>query len=90
VKEPGKDPVVVRTFEMSEGGMSVYSAETLPLGTPLIVEASLAGGARPIKVPAVVRNVRGFRCGLEFPEIAEAERNEIARYLSALTDVIEI
>jgi hypothetical protein len=83
------EAMVVRTFEMSEGGMSVYIAETLELGTRLLVEVSLPG-SKAFRIPAIVRNVRGFRCGLELPEIEGEHRAAIARYLNTLADVIEI
>jgi c-di-GMP-binding flagellar brake protein YcgR len=81
---------VVRTFELSEGGMSIYASETLEAGTRWIVEFSLPQGEGLLKINAVVRNRRGFRCGLEFVDILEFQQNEIARYLSGLADVIEI
>jgi c-di-GMP-binding flagellar brake protein YcgR len=89
-EEPEDEAFVVRTFELSEGGMSVYAGETLELGTPLFVYLALSQAAEPMKIRAVVRNRRGFRCGVEFVELAAAERQEIVRYLNALADVIEI
>lgn len=87
---PDAAAAVVRTFELSEGGMSVYASETLVVGTRLIVEFSLPQGKGVLKINAVVRNRRGFRCGLEFVDIAEFQQSEIGRYLSTLADVIEI
>ena len=43
-----------------------------------------------MNIRAVVRNRRGFRCGMQFVDLSVADRHEIARYLSALADVIEI
>jgi c-di-GMP-binding flagellar brake protein YcgR len=83
------EAMVVRTFEMSEGGMSVYISQTLALGARMIVEVSLPG-SKAFRIPAIVRNVRGFRCGLELPDIASEHRAAIARYLNTVTDVIEI
>jgi c-di-GMP-binding flagellar brake protein YcgR len=90
LEEPEDEAFVVRTFELSEGGMSVYASETLEPGTPLLVYLALSHGAEAMKIRAVVRNRRGFRCGVEFVELAMAERQEIVRYLNALADVIEI
>jgi c-di-GMP-binding flagellar brake protein YcgR len=87
---PDNAASVVRTFELSEGGMSIYASETLEAGTRLIVEFSLPQGEGVLKINAVVRNRRGFRCGLEFVDIAEYQQTEIARYLTGLADVIEI
>lgn len=90
MEEPEEEAFVVRTFELSEGGMSVYAAETLEMGAPLLVEMALSHGAEPMNIRAVVRNRRGFRCGMQFVDLSVADRHEIARYLSALADVIEI
>jgi c-di-GMP-binding flagellar brake protein YcgR len=87
---PDEAASVVRTFELSEGGMSIYAGETLVVGTRLIAEFSLPNGKGLLKINAIVRNRRGFRCGLEFVDMAEYERTEICRYLSTLADVIEI
>lgn len=90
LEEPDESSVVVRTYEMSEGGMSVYAPETWETGSQLIVEVSLPRSAETLRLRCVVRNRRGFRCGMEFVELKVAERAEIARYLSSLVDVIEI
>jgi hypothetical protein len=37
----------------------------------------------------VVRNRRGFRCGLEFVDLAAAERLEIVRYLDSVAGAEE-
>ena len=87
---PEEASFVVRTFELSEGGMSVYASETLETGTRVISEFTLPNTKCALKVRGVVKNRRGFRCGLEFVDIPEVDRLEIARYLSALADVIEI
>ncbi len=80
---------VVRTFEMSEGGMSVYVSEPLPVGEKVQVELSLPG-VKPFRLAAVVRNVRGFRCGLELTDVTKAQRTAIGHYLTSVADVIEI
>jgi c-di-GMP-binding flagellar brake protein YcgR len=89
-EEPEETALVVRTYEMSEGGMSVYASETLEIGTLMLAEVSLPNTAHTLRLRAVVRNRRGFRCGMQFVELPEAERFEILRYLGALVGVIEI
>jgi c-di-GMP-binding flagellar brake protein YcgR len=89
-EEPEESALVVRTYELSEGGMSVYASETLETGTFMLAELSLPNTAKPMRLRAVVRNRRGFRCGLQFVDLPEAERTEILRYLGALIGVIEI
>ena len=88
--EPDENPSVVRTYEMSEGGMSVYASETLDVGTMIMVELSLPAEQRPLRLRAVVKNRRGFRCGMEYVELPEVDRAEISRYPLSLADVIEI
>jgi c-di-GMP-binding flagellar brake protein YcgR len=89
-EEPDEHASVVRTYELSEGGMSVYASETLDIGTFMLAEFSLAPSQYGLRIRAVVRNRRGFRCGLEFVDLPAAERAEILRYLGSLADVIEI
>ena len=89
VPEGSEHGAVVRTFEMSEGGMSLYVSETLPVGERVQVELSLPG-SKAFRVAGVVRNVRGFRCGLELIDVSKTHRAAIARYLTTVADVIEI
>ncbi|HVJ04507.1 MAG TPA: PilZ domain-containing protein [Candidatus Saccharimonadales bacterium] len=89
-EDPDHMGAVVRTYELSEGGMSVYASETLDVGTFLMAELGLPGSTEQLRLRAVVRNRRGFRCGMEFVDPPPAARAEIARYLKELADVIEI
>ncbi len=89
-EDPEHTAAVVRTYELSEGGMSVYASETLDVGTFLMTELSLPGATGQLRLRTVVRNRRGFRCGMEFVDPPPAARAEISRYLRELADVIEI
>jgi c-di-GMP-binding flagellar brake protein YcgR len=89
-EEPEENTAVVRTYELSEGGMSVYASETLEKGTVLLVEMALPGVPKPLRLRAVVKNRRGFRCGMEFVELPAGERSEIVRYLAAAEGVVDI
>lgn len=80
-EEPDEAAIIVRTYELSEGGMSVYASVTLEMGASMLVELSLPTSQRALRIRAVVRNRRGFRCGLEFIDIATADRHEILRYI---------
>ncbi len=84
------DVFTVRSFEMSEGGMSVYSSEPLEIGLCLSAEFELPEQNTPMKIETVVRNQRGFRCGMEFVEPSDEQRSQIVRYLESLPNVIEI
>lgn len=81
--------VVVRTYEMSEGGLSLYTPEPLPLDTPVQLEIALPGTGHAFSAKAQVRNRRGFRQGLEFVDIAPRDRAAIRRYLASLTVPVE-
>jgi hypothetical protein len=82
--EKSDDVVVVRTGVMSEGGMSVYTPESLELGTTVLVEFSLPGTSRELLLPALIRNRCGFRCGMEFMKLVMADRMLIRHYLQSL------
>jgi c-di-GMP-binding flagellar brake protein YcgR len=88
-EEPEDAMSVVRTYELSEGGMSIYASETLEIGTFLQVVFSLPAVASPLRLRAVVRNRRGFRCGLEFVDPPATERHELTRYLGATEGLIQ-
>ncbi len=81
---------MVRTYELSVGGMSVYAAEALPLGTMVRVQLLLPTLAEEFDIAAVVRNRRGFRLGMEFVDLPERVKAEIERYLAAEEGVVEI
>jgi len=88
--EAGVETTAARAFELSEGGMSVYASEALEVGTPIQLELLLLSTDKPLRVRAMVRSRRGFRCGMEFMELAAADKSEIQAYLGALADIIEI
>ncbi len=83
-EEPEETATVVRTYELSEGGMSVYASETLEVGTAMLV-GYYRYPVQPeaLRIRAVVRNRRGFRCGMEFVDLPAEARSEILRYLAA-------
>jgi c-di-GMP-binding flagellar brake protein YcgR len=74
----------VRSYELSEGGMSLYSPDIMDVGTPVLVGFSLSPGTNGLRLRAVVKNRRGFRCGLEFVDLPPEQRSEIVRYLESV------
>ncbi len=88
--EPATESSVVRTYELSVGGMSVYAVEAMPVGTMVHVELSLPAAQDVLEIQAVVRNQRGFRLGMEFVDLSVAGKAEIQRYLTAEEGVVEI
>lgn len=83
-EEPDNAAVVVRSHVMSEGGIAVYAPESLDIGAHVMVAFSLPGHSKELRLQALVRNRRGFRCGMEFVDIATTERLLIKRYLQKL------
>jgi hypothetical protein len=81
--EPGT-AIVVRSDVLSEGGLSVYTPESLEIGTSVLVEFSLPGASRELRLRAVIRNRCGFRCGMEFMDVAGCDRILIRSYLQPL------
>ena len=75
---------VMRSCELSEGGMSVYAPDPLEVGTFVMVAFSLPPEEKALRLRAVVRNRRGFRCGLQFVDPPAAERFAIMRYLGTI------
>ena len=84
-EEPDTAAVVVRSHVMSEGGMCVYAPESLGIGTAVLVEFSLPGTPRELRLRAQIRNRCGFRCGMEFVERVAADRMVIRRFLQLLS-----
>ena len=81
---------MVRTYELSRGGMSVYASETLQVGTLLWIDLSLPNGTVEAGIKAVVRNRRGFRLGMEFVDLSHRDGVAIETYLAAVESVVEI
>ena len=82
-EEPDK-ALVLRSSAMSEGGMSVVTPESLEIGSSVLVDFSLPGSSQELRLRALIRNRCGFRCGMEFIEVAVADRMLIRHYLQSL------
>jgi PilZ domain-containing protein len=76
--------MVVRSYEMGQGGMSVYAPEQIEVGALVVVGFALSGSETALRFHGIVRNKRGFRYGLEFLDTSDAERAELARCLEPL------
>ena len=62
--------------------------DRLEVGSNVMVSISRLRDAKGLRIPAVVKNQRGSRCGLEFVDLHENERDEIANYLGSLPEVV--
>jgi len=67
----------------------VYASETLEMGTFMMLAFQLPGMEQGMRLRAVVRDRRGFRCGLEFVDLKVAERRKFCVTCLA-GDVIEL
>jgi len=88
--EPEAAPAVVRTYELSRGGTSVYASETLQVGTLVWIDLSSAVGTGESGIKAVVKNRRGFRLGMEFVDLSESDGVAIENCLAAVEGLVEI
>ena len=70
--------------DLSEGGMSAYLAADFVLGEVLELEMTLPYAQRGIFVRASVRNRDGYRYGIEFLQMAPADKQLLQRSLKAL------
>jgi hypothetical protein len=75
--------IAVRSYELSEGGMSLFVLDTLEIGSGAHLRFTLPGGGAELQLAAVVRNQRGFRCGLEFTALGDPERERLRQYLQS-------
>lgn len=88
-EEAEEAATVVRSYELSEGGMSVYAPNGLGAGTCVVVSFSLPPDEKVLRLRAVVKYRLGFRCGLEFLDLSAAARMEISHYLESLAGAAE-
>lgn len=74
-----KQSEVVRSYEFSQGGVSVY-APVAPQEGELVLELTLPGKQDALRVKAIIRNRRGFRYGMEFAELTKEQEEVLAAY----------
>jgi c-di-GMP-binding flagellar brake protein YcgR len=87
----GGQSVVVRTYDISEGGLGIVTDASPPYGTNLSVRVRIpAGDAIPMELDARVTVARsvlssdesGFKVGLQFVSLEPAARAAIRRFLN--------
>jgi c-di-GMP-binding flagellar brake protein YcgR len=88
---PSKDIVQADTYDVSEGGLSVSCARSLPAGAICQIGYTQwdAEGSRTFAAEAVVRHVvfannGGFRIGLQFSALPESSRLMLSKLLRRL------
>lgn len=73
-----------RASDMSEAGLAVFLPATLVPGAQVSVGVTLPYTSEKMVLPAVVRNVSGFRYGLEFQGLSERDRAALLKACRAL------
>lgn len=72
--------IAVRGVDISEGGMFLLTGRSFPIGDPLFLEFTVL--QVPITAKAVVQfNIEGVGMGVNFTDIADMDRELIARYV---------
>ena len=84
VKNSQKCTYSGRGSELSEGGMAAYIPAELDLGDRVSIDMMLPYSREALAIEAIVRNRSGFRYGMEFKQITDAQRHSILRTCSAL------
>jgi hypothetical protein len=84
-----KKPLVLfgQGTDVSEGGMAAYIPTVLALSESIELELALPylSGQQPLRIRAVVRNYNGFRYGLEYVSLTDADREMLLKSLKALS-----
>jgi hypothetical protein len=82
-------PITVfgRGSDVSQGGMAAYIPSELQVGTSVDLELSLpyVSGEQPVRIIATVRNRNGFRYGLEYIALSDADKARLLKSLRALS-----
>ncbi len=77
---------VVRSYECSRGGVSVYAPMELPTDCAMEVEFILPGQPDGLKLKANIRNRRGFRYGMEFTGVTKEQAKVLAAFVAHLEE----
>jgi c-di-GMP-binding flagellar brake protein YcgR len=84
VKNSQKHIFSGRGSELSEAGMAAYIPAELNLGDRVSIDMMLPYSREGLSLVGIVRNRSGFRYGMEFKDITDAQRQSILRTCSAL------
>lgn len=86
VAKDGKSAVVHgRGNDISEDGLALFVAHDFEVGQRVEVEFTLPYSRQPLRVWIAIRNRNGYRYGVEFLNLSQPQRLEIARLCKALT-----
>lgn len=63
-----------RTRDLSYQGIGLWLTRELPESLPVVITLRIAVANREIRLPAVLRHRRGFRCGFQFEKLSPESR----------------
>jgi hypothetical protein len=81
VSLPDKTKIVAaRGNDVSDNGLAVFAGIELNIGANLFIEFTPPYSSKPVRVPATVRNRRGYKYGIEFEAESEQERKLVDQF----------
>src|SRR3954467_14165581 len=81
VSMPDKTKIVsARGNDVSDNGLAVFAGIELNVGDNLFIEFTPPYSSKPVRVPATVRNRRGYKYGIEFEAESEQERKLVEQF----------
>jgi hypothetical protein len=72
--------VQARGNDVSENGLAFFAGMELRVGDNIFIEFTPPYSNKPIRVPATVKNRRGYKYGIEFEADSDAERKTIEQF----------
>ena len=74
-----------RGNDLSEGGMAIFLAQDLAIGSKIRLTLTLPLAERAVTCQAVVRSRNSYRYGVEFAELAPLDREFLSRTCRSLS-----
>jgi c-di-GMP-binding flagellar brake protein YcgR len=74
-----------RGNDISEGGMAIFLAHDLPIGSQIRLTLTLPHSERPITCQACVRSRTSYRYGIEFTDLTAFDREYLTRACHSLS-----
>ena len=78
---PDKTKIVsARGNDVSENGLAVFAGLEMNVGDNLFIEFTPPYSSKPVRVPATVRNRRGYKYGIEFEAESDQEKKLVEQF----------
>ena len=76
-----RDPRIYgRAVDLSEGGLSILTVDELKIGEQLPVAFTIPQTNERFQFDSIVRTKEGYKYGIEFLDVKQAERKELAEF----------